>query len=202
MRYLFGFLCVCALGVMPLVGCGDDNGGGGSGGSAGTGGSAGSGGGGGSGGSVTQAIEEMLVGRWWLDWDKGAATPGGTGLPTFTADGWVNYDVKFPIGVPDTTDWCRRYANWSLYDVVSETEFGYELTYTRETCNREVGWTEQFKVVLDQVNPPKGEVTRLSSTNPGVTGEYTIPIERCTTDIDASVACTFDTGLGVPTQSP
>jgi hypothetical protein len=25
MRYLFGFLCVCALGVMPLVGCGDTN---------------------------------------------------------------------------------------------------------------------------------------------------------------------------------
>jgi hypothetical protein len=23
MRYLFGFLCVCALGVMPLVGCGE-----------------------------------------------------------------------------------------------------------------------------------------------------------------------------------
>jgi hypothetical protein len=24
MRYLFGFLCVCALGVVPVVGCGDD----------------------------------------------------------------------------------------------------------------------------------------------------------------------------------
>jgi len=38
-RYLFGCLCVCALGAVPLIGCGDANGGGGgSGGSAGTGG--------------------------------------------------------------------------------------------------------------------------------------------------------------------
>jgi hypothetical protein len=156
----------------------------------------------GTGGSVDEAIEEMLVGRWWVDWDKGAATPGGVGLPTFTADRWVNYDVKFPEGVPGVTDWCRRYANWSLFDVVSETEFGYELTYTHETCNREVGWTELFEVVLDQTDPPKGEVTRLSSTNPGVEGQYTIPIERCTTDINATVACTFETGLGAPTQNP
>ena len=26
MRYLFGFLCVCALGVVPLVGCGESDG--------------------------------------------------------------------------------------------------------------------------------------------------------------------------------
>ena len=38
MRYLFGFLCVCALGVMPLVGCSETSGEGGSGGSAGSGG--------------------------------------------------------------------------------------------------------------------------------------------------------------------
>ncbi|MBW2589021.1 MAG: hypothetical protein JRD92_19140, partial [Deltaproteobacteria bacterium] len=57
MRYLFGFLCVCALGLVPIVGCSDAEGGGGTGGDGGT------------GGSVTQTIEEMLVGRWWLDWD-------------------------------------------------------------------------------------------------------------------------------------
>jgi len=44
MRNLLGFVCVCAVGVMPLVGCGDNNGGGGSGGSAGTGGTGGTGG--------------------------------------------------------------------------------------------------------------------------------------------------------------
>ena len=43
-RYLFGFLCVCALGVMPLVGCSDTGGDGGSGGAAGSGGSGGTGG--------------------------------------------------------------------------------------------------------------------------------------------------------------
>jgi hypothetical protein len=50
MRYLFGFLCVCALGMVPLAGCSESNGGGGSGGSAGSGGTAGDGGTGGSGG--------------------------------------------------------------------------------------------------------------------------------------------------------
>jgi hypothetical protein len=195
MRYLFGFLCVCALGLVPLVGCGSDaTGDGGAGGMRGT---------AGTGGSVTDAVEEMLVGRWWLDWDGSMAIfVDGVGLPTFTADGWANYDVKFPVGIPGLTDWCRRYANWSLFDVVSETEFGYALTYTHDTCNRETGWTEQFKVVLDQTDPPTGEVTRLSSTNPGVTGEFTMPVERCTTDINATEACTFDTGLGAPAQNP
>ena len=41
MRYLFGFLCVCALGVVPLVGCSENGGEGGSGGTGGTGGEGG-----------------------------------------------------------------------------------------------------------------------------------------------------------------
>ena len=50
MRHLIGFLCVCALGLMPLIGCetADD---GGTGGTAGAGGSAGGGGSAGDGGS-------------------------------------------------------------------------------------------------------------------------------------------------------
>jgi len=44
MRYLFGFLCVCVLGAVPLVGCSESTGDAGSGGSAGTGGSGGDGG--------------------------------------------------------------------------------------------------------------------------------------------------------------
>jgi hypothetical protein len=179
MRILFTFLCVLGLGV---VGCSETAD---------------------TGGSVTENIEEMLVGRWWLDWDEagGLTTGGGIGLATFAADGWANYDVEFP-SIPGLTDWCRRYADWSLFDVVSQTEFGYALTYTEDSCNRAVGWIEEFKVVLDQTNPPKGQVTRLSSSNPGVEGEYTMPIERCTTDINASEACTFDTGLGAPSQNP
>jgi hypothetical protein len=58
MRYVFGFLCVCALGVVPLIGCSETGGnggnggmgGGGSGGDGGSGGTAGDGGTGGSGG--------------------------------------------------------------------------------------------------------------------------------------------------------
>jgi hypothetical protein len=41
MRYLFGFLCVCALGLMPLVGCSETSGDGGSGGTGGDGGTGG-----------------------------------------------------------------------------------------------------------------------------------------------------------------
>ena len=44
MRYLFGFLCVCALSLVPLVGCGETEEGGGSGGTAGVGGAGGEGG--------------------------------------------------------------------------------------------------------------------------------------------------------------
>jgi hypothetical protein len=56
MRYLFGFMCVLALGVM---GCGEtagDGGSGGSGGTAGTGGSAGTGGTGGQGGTAAEPV--------------------------------------------------------------------------------------------------------------------------------------------------
>ena len=51
MRYLFGFLCVCALGIMPVVGCSETAGDGGSGGTGGDGGTGGSGGVGGDGGT-------------------------------------------------------------------------------------------------------------------------------------------------------
>jgi hypothetical protein len=62
MRYLFGFMCVCALGVVPLVGCGDtaSNGGGGGAGAAGGGGGSG---GGGSGGGGAYAAENMWLCR-------------------------------------------------------------------------------------------------------------------------------------------
>ena len=66
MRHLFGFLCVCALGLMPLVGCetadnggtGGTAGGGGSAGDGGTAGGGGSAGDGGSGGAVPCTRDE------------------------------------------------------------------------------------------------------------------------------------------------
>jgi len=62
MRYLFGFLCVCALGLMPLIGCSETGGTGGSGGTAGTGGLGGEGGqgDGGAGGTVASACDRSL----------------------------------------------------------------------------------------------------------------------------------------------
>lgn len=61
MRHLFEFLCVCALGLMPLVGCetADE---GGSGGTGGDGGSAGDGGSGGAGGVDTVAVSAVITG--------------------------------------------------------------------------------------------------------------------------------------------
>jgi hypothetical protein len=50
MRYLFGFICVLALGVMPLVGCGETTG---------TGGSGGDGGMGGVGGGVAACVDNV-----------------------------------------------------------------------------------------------------------------------------------------------
>jgi len=55
MRYLFGLLCVCALGMMPLVGCSETAGTGGSGGSGGVGGDGGTGGAGG--GDVSSCVD-------------------------------------------------------------------------------------------------------------------------------------------------
>ncbi|MDH3654564.1 MAG: hypothetical protein OEN21_09870 [Myxococcales bacterium] len=54
MRYLFGIICVCSLGVLPILGCSETTGDGGAGGDAGAGGSAGSGGAGGD--SLTYVI--------------------------------------------------------------------------------------------------------------------------------------------------
>jgi len=54
MRHLFGFLCVCALGLMPLIGC-ETAGNGGTGGTAGAGGTAGGGGSAGGLGTFTNA---------------------------------------------------------------------------------------------------------------------------------------------------
>lgn len=69
MRYLFGFLCVCALGVMPLLGCSETAGDGGSGGSAGAG---GDGGGGGTG----ETVQLLMVIVENEDWHLGPALEG------------------------------------------------------------------------------------------------------------------------------
>ena len=60
MRYLFGVLCVCALGVVPLVGCSETAGTGGSGGDGGGGGAGGDGGTGGSNSAVFPCNEQGI----------------------------------------------------------------------------------------------------------------------------------------------
>jgi hypothetical protein len=89
MRYLFGLACVCALGVMPLVGCGDNNGGGGSGGTAGTGGMAGSGGSAGTGGMAGSGGTGGMTGQEFPCTEQGIrdAIAEGGGPHTFACDG-------------------------------------------------------------------------------------------------------------------
>ena len=95
MRYLFGFVCVCALGVVPLVGCSETTGDGGSGGMGGDGGSAGSGGTGGTGGSGGTAggpvdqvtCSDALPCTVWLLGDSNTAAMG---------DNFVSIDGNHP----------------------------------------------------------------------------------------------------------
>jgi hypothetical protein len=61
MRYLFGFICVLALGVMPLVGCSETSGEGGSGGDGGSGGTAGDGGSGGVAGTAKFIVDPPVT---------------------------------------------------------------------------------------------------------------------------------------------
>jgi hypothetical protein len=75
MRYLFGFLCVCALGLMPMVGCTDD---------AGTGGSGGTGGDGGTGGSVACEGNVCPCNEAGI---RAAIEAGGTDPYTFDCEG-------------------------------------------------------------------------------------------------------------------
>ena len=87
MRYLFGFLCVCALGVMPLVGCSETSGTGGSGGDAGTGGDGGDGGEGGGGVGGFPCTEQGII----------DAIAEGGGPHTFNCDGPQTVVTEGPI---------------------------------------------------------------------------------------------------------
>jgi len=102
MRYVFGFLCVCALGVMPLVGCSETTGDGGSGGDGGTGGTAGDGGTGGmagDGGSGGTAGDGGSAGGGGSAGDGGA---GGIQAGTLWLGGNPNTNTD---GSPLDTGW-------------------------------------------------------------------------------------------------
>ena len=105
MWYLFEFICVLALGVMPLAGCSDDEGVGGSGGSAGTGGVGGSGGGmAGSGGS-----EPSPVGLWT---GSGQDAPDGPLTICFN----VREDGGALVGPRDVNQECQGWSIWVEFE--------------------------------------------------------------------------------------
>ncbi|MDH3844458.1 MAG: right-handed parallel beta-helix repeat-containing protein, partial [Myxococcales bacterium] len=90
MRYLFGLMCVCALGVIPLVGCGENGGAGGSGGTAGSGGAGGGmGGDGGNGGTAGNGGAGGMTGQEFPCTEQGIrdAIARGGGPHYFECDG-------------------------------------------------------------------------------------------------------------------
>jgi hypothetical protein len=46
------------------------------------------------------------------------------------------------------------------------------------------------------------EITRLSGDFAAALGELTVPLERCTTDVNASVTCGHETALGERAEIP
>jgi len=102
MRYLFGFVCVCAMGVMPLVGCGETGGSAGSGGMGGGAGSAGAGGMNGGGGvGPTDPCDDIECN------DGSACTTHTCEADCTDEDGDSVDDVCLPICV--YTDWPKDF---------------------------------------------------------------------------------------------
>jgi hypothetical protein len=86
MRVLSGLICVCALALMPLAGCGDSNDGGGGGGSAGDGGIGGDGGSAGDGGAGGGGGGEAPV----INYAEWMFAPDCTGIGSTTLEVTVN----------------------------------------------------------------------------------------------------------------
>ncbi|UCF47807.1 MAG: hypothetical protein JSU89_11630, partial [Myxococcales bacterium] len=98
MRYLVRFVCVLALGAMPIVGCSDHEGPGGSGGAAGEGGSSGSGGAAGEGGMGGVAGEGGAGGDAGIGGNGGAmgATVSVRGAIVVNAQTFLDGDTNDP----------------------------------------------------------------------------------------------------------
>ena len=141
MRYLVEYLCVCALGLMPLVGCSgtsDDDGGtggtAGTGGSAGTGGTAGTGGSAGTGGTGGEVRQYQIR---FLEFDSEGVGSSSEGVEFCQAD-TENCDTSDASGivtlnVPEAQEITftmekKGYGKWVVGDVSDDT---YESFATR-----------------------------------------------------------------------
>ena len=156
MRYLFGFLCMCALGVFPLVGCSENGGEGGTGGTAGTGGT------GGSGGALPQTVELRLTATEGDDNIQGTRLEGVEFCETDTvncvmsdADGQTTLEVEMPAdGLISYTYSKDGYAPGLRADVVDE-EF---TAFTGEYGNfniTDATMTDRF-AIMDSPYPMEG----------------------------------------------
>ena len=96
MRYLFGFLCVCALGLMPLMGCSETSGTGGTAGTGGIGGDGGNGGTAGSGGSGGMETKTLVLRTYEADgWGLGPPLAGVEVCETDTSNCTTSDDGGF-----------------------------------------------------------------------------------------------------------
>jgi hypothetical protein len=138
MRYLFGFLCVCALGIVPLIGCTDPSGQGGSGGSAGsggmggnggaagTGGMGGDGGSGGTGGEICQApLSDYCEGSECPTWEEAVAQAeelGAAGGPRCEDDTGTGMQLySGPCGDLGYISWSNWFWGYDEYFDASGT---------------------------------------------------------------------------------
>jgi len=137
MRYLLGCVCVCALGMMPLVGCGGTEGTGGGGGSAGvggTGGTAGSGGSagvGGTGGTAGSGGSAGVGGVGGTAGGGGSAGVGGTGGTAGSGGSGVSLesitvtpaDPSIVLGTKQQFSALGHYSDGSEMDLTSEAQW-------------------------------------------------------------------------------
>lgn len=136
MRYVLGFLCVCTLGVMPLVGCSETADDGGDGATGGDGGSAGSGGTGGTGGS--------------------AGTGGSGGNGGMGGAGGQCPEENYPpsiISRPDAQYPLNQIGKLNLDDPVETPELFLEVIIRDPNLDQ----TLEFRVFLDAPPPPAAE---------------------------------------------
>jgi len=122
MRYLFGFLCVCALGVAPVVGCSETAGTGGSGGSGNSDGHGGGNGGTGPGpatsGGPQIAIDPSgnALAVWAGIWSNRYTPSNGWGTAEELSDGGVSPQVAIdPSGnaLAVWAQWDGALSHWS-----------------------------------------------------------------------------------------
>ena len=208
MRYLFGFLCVCALGVVSLVGCSDEaTGDGGNGGSGGIAGNGGNGGGGG--------IEFLSYVLTLTELKPNGTTPLLEGVQVCEADadpmncamsdefGAATLDVPADQEITFTIE-KEGYGKWVMADVSDENTESIasrrmytdaQLEAVAGQLNTEYPWTDGIVGLV--INPSEAEGLTFApvGSTVGAVGEsfyYDSATEEYSLDLEAGTAVELD----------